>query len=308
MSTATDAATVAIVGPGAIGTTVAAALHQAGRTPLLCGRTPRSELILEDGERRITVPGPVRNDPGQIDGTVDIVFLAVKATQTEAAAGWLAALCGPDTVVCVLQNGVEQMEQVARHAPKSPNTSNSPGARIIPAVVWFPAQGQPDGSVRLRGEARLSLPDTQAAQVVAEALRGTLCAVDVTANFQTLAWRKLLQNAVAGLMALTHRRAGMFARPDIATLAIAYLQECLAVARAEGAQLDDETPEEILAKFQAAPADMGTSILADRQAGRPLEWDIRNGVIARRARAHGIATPISDIVVPLLAAASDGPG
>ncbi len=115
----------------------------------------------------------------------------------------------------------------------------------------------------------------------------------------------LLEGAAAEV---THRRAGMFARPDIATLAIAYLQECLAVARAEGAQLGDETPEEILAKFQAAPADMGTSILADRQAGRPLEWDIRNGVIARRARAHGIATPISDIVVPLLAAASDGPG
>ncbi|MGV2862320.1 oxidoreductase [Achromobacter sp. AGC39] len=299
MRTATEAASVAIVGPGAIGTTVAAALHQSGRTPLLCGRTPRRELILQDGDQRITVPGPVRSDPGQIDGAADIVFLAVKATQIDAASGWLAALCGPDTVVCVLQNGVEQMEQVALHAPS---------ARIIPAVVWFPAQAQPDGSVRLRGEARLSLPDTKAAHVVAEALRGTLCAVDVTANFQTLAWRKLLQNAVAGLMALTHRRAGMFARPDIATLAIAYLQECLSVARAEGAQLGDETPQEILAKFQAAPADMGTSILADRQAGRPLEWDIRNGVIARRARAHGIPTPISDIVVPLLAAASDGPG
>ncbi|HAK03128.1 MAG TPA: oxidoreductase, partial [Klebsiella pneumoniae] len=36
--------------------------------------------------------------------------------------------------------------------------------------------------------------------------------------------------------------------------------------------------------------------------------DIRNGVIARRGRVHSIPTPISDILVPLLAAASDGPG
>lgn len=298
MTPATDTA-IAIVGPGAIGTTVAAALHQAGRTPRLCGRTPRDRLTLLDGDRRVDVPGPVLTDPDQAGRKMDLVFLAVKATQTEAASEWLAALCRPDTVVCVLQNGVEQLEAVATHVPP---------ARIIPAVVWFPAQAQADGSVRLRGDARLSLPDMPAAHVVAEALQGTQCTVEITEDFQSVAWRKLLQNAVAGLMALTHRRAGMFARPDIAKLSLAYLQECLSVARAEGAKLGDEVPQEILAKFQAASPDLSTSILTDREAGRPLEWDIRNGVISRRAQAHGLSTPISDIIVPLLAAASDGPG
>ena len=50
------------------------------------------------------------------------------------------------------------------------------------------------------------------------------------------------------------------------------------------------------------------SFLADRQADRPMEWDIRNGVIQRYGRKHGIAVPISDVVVPLLAAGSEGPG
>ncbi|WP_454676765.1 oxidoreductase [Achromobacter marplatensis] len=298
MSPATDIA-IAIVGPGAIGTTIAAALHEVGRPQLLCGRTPRDQLTLHDGDRRVIVPGPVQTDPDRIDRKADLVFLAVKATQTETASGWLAALCRPDTVVCVLQNGVEQLEAVAKHAPR---------ARVVPAVVWFPAQAQADGSVRLRGEARLSLPDSPASRVVAEGLRGTRCAVEISADFPSVAWRKLLQNAVAGLMALTHRRAGMFVRPDTAELSLAYLRECLAVARAEGANLGDEVPQEILAKLQAASADLSTSILTDREAGRPLEWDIRNGVVPRRARAHGIPTPISDIIVPLLAAASDGPG
>jgi 2-dehydropantoate 2-reductase len=53
---------------------------------------------------------------------------------------------------------------------------------------------------------------------------------------------------------------------------------------------------------------MGTSMLFDREAGRPLEWDIRNGVIVRKGRAHGLATPISEVIVALLAAASEGPG
>ncbi len=290
---------VAVVGPGAIGTTIAAALHEVGRTPLLCGRSPRDHLTLQDGDRFITVPGPVRTNPTQIARTADLVFLAVKATQIEAAAEWLAALVRPETVVCVLQNGIEQLDRVRPYLPHG---------QIVSAVVWFPAQAQSDGSVRLRGDARLSLPDTSASRIVAAALQGTRCAVDLAANFSSLAWRKLMQNAVAGLMALTHRRSGMFGRADIARLTLAYLQECLAVARAEGAELGDEVPQEILDKFRAAPTDMSTSILTDREAGRPLEWDIRNGVIARRGQVHGIPTPISDIVVPLLAAASDGPG
>lgn len=291
--------TVAVVGPGAIGTVIAAALHESGRTPTLHGRTARESLTLTTGDERIVVPGPVLTDPSRAAGPVEIVFLAVKATQIAGAASWLDALCGPDTIVCVLQNGVEQVSSVEPLVH---------GALVLPAVVWFPAQAQTDGSVWLRDAARLTLPAGAAARRVADVLSDTLCTVDLSTDFVSLAWRKLMQNAVAGLMALAGRRSGMFGRSDIARLSLDYLRECLAVARAEGAVLGDEVPEEILARFQAFPADMGTSILADREAGRPLEWDIRNGVISRRARAHGIPTPISDVVVALLAAASDGPG
>src|SRR5690606_9272657 len=124
---------VAVVGPGAIGTTVAAMLHEVGRTPLLCGRSSRDCLTLQDGDRLVTVPGPVQTAPAQIAQPVDLVFLAVKATQTEAAAEWLTVLTGPETIVCVLQNGVEQSDQVAPHAPRE---------QIVPAIVWFPAQAQ----------------------------------------------------------------------------------------------------------------------------------------------------------------------
>jgi 2-dehydropantoate 2-reductase len=231
--------------------------------------------------------------------TFDLVFLAVKSTQIEASAPWLSALCGEKTVVCVLQNGVEQKELVARYVPGSP---------VLPSVVWFPAQREPDASVWLRAKARLTLPDTPQTEVVLAALRDTRCSVDVAADFRSVAWRKLLQNAVAGLMVLAGRRAGMFSRADVTALALAYLRECLGVARAEDATLGDEVPQEIVDAFHRAPADLGTSILADRQAGHPLEWDSRNAVVQRCGRARGIPTPISDLVVPLLAAASDGPG
>lgn len=291
--------TIALVGPGAIGTTMAAALHEVGRTPTICGRSARQCLELRVDGGRVLVPGPVCIDSTMIKTAFDLVFVAVKSTQVDAAAPWLAALCSEKTVVCVLQNGVEQKTLFAPYISCGP---------VLPSVVWFPAQREPDASVWLRGKARLTLPDTPAANVVLAALRGTRCSVEVAVDFTSVAWRKLLQNAVAGLMVLAGRRAGMFTRTDITQLSLAYLRECLEVARAEGAILGDEVPQEIVDGFHRSPADLGTSILADRQAGHPLEWDCRNGVVQRCGRARGIPTPLSDLVVPLLAAASDGPG
>lgn len=297
--TTSDTPTVALIGPGAIGTTVAAALHEAGRRPAICGRSAHERLELRFDGGQIVVPGPILTTPERIDNKVDLVFVAVKSTQIESAAPWLTALCDTRTVVCVLQNGVEQENLFAPFAS---------GAKVLPSVVWFPAQRESESSVWLRAEPRLTLPAHPASSVVVSALRGTRCSLEAVEDFASIAWRKLLLNAVAGLMALTGRRAGMFARSDITTLALAYLRECLTVARAEGAKLGDEVPQEILDGFHRAPPDLGTSILADREAHRPLEWDCRNGVVQRRGRARGIPTPISDLVVPLLAAASDGPG
>jgi 2-dehydropantoate 2-reductase len=306
---------IAVVGPGAVGTTVAALLHAAGHRLVLCGRTARKQVELrpDDGEP-ILVPGPVHTDPSEVNDPADVVVLAVKATQNEAAGRWLAALCDAHTVVVVLQNGVEQVEQVQPHCPSS---------AVVPGIVWYSAETQPQGWVRLRGQASLVLPTSPAvatmraeeepghpgpAVAIAELLRGAGCAVHCEPDFVTAAWRKLLVNALAGLMALSGRRSGMFRRDDVAALARRYVAECLAVARAEGATLGDEVVAELAELFRRAPADMGTSILTDRQAGRPMEWDIRNGVIIRKARLHGLATPISDVLVPLLAAAGDGPG
>ncbi|WP_219952715.1 oxidoreductase [Dickeya zeae] len=294
-----DHPSIALIGPGAIGTTIAALLHDVNRTPVLCGRTAHPQLVLRRDDGEVVVPGPVLSNPAMLNHPFDLVFLAVKTTQVADCADWLATLCDENTVVCALQNGVEQ---------KTKLTPFINGAQVLPSVVWFPAQREPDASVWLRAKPRLTLPDVPEAQQVVDALSGTRCAVELSSDFTSVAWRKLLQNAVGGLMVLANRRAGMFSRDDITELALAYLRECLAVARAQGAVLDDSVPQEIVDVFHHAPADLSTSILADRQANRPLEWDIRNGVIQRYGHLHGIPTPISDVLVPLLAAASEGPG
>jgi 2-dehydropantoate 2-reductase len=293
---------IAVVGPGAIGSTVAACLHQAGHTPLVCGRTARDHLDVRPdpgvltGER-IVVPTRVNTDPGEVRQPVELVLFAVKATQIDKASAWLAALCDQDTIVCVLQNGVEQVELVQPHCTVS---------TVVPAVVWCPAETQPGGWVRLRGQPELTLPT--ASGPVAAILAAAGWKISVTDDFVTAAWHKLLTNAVSGLMVLAMRRSGMFRRDDVLRLSRIYVEECLAVARAEGANLGDDVITQILTRLRNAPPDVATSMLGDREAHKPLEWDIRNGVILRKARKHGLPAPVSEVIVPLLATASDGPG
>jgi 2-dehydropantoate 2-reductase len=291
---------IALVGPGAIGATVAAYLHAAGHQIVVCGHTPRESIeVRPDDDDPILLPGPVHTDPTEVDGPADVVFVAVKDTQNEQAGSWLARLCNERTVVCALQNGVEQVERLGRFCPLS---------TVVPAAVWISSERQPDGWIRVRTEPRLVLPDSEAAATLADLFRGAGVTVELDREFSTAAWHKLLVNAVVCFMVLTGRRAGIFRRDDVAALGRRYLAECLAVARADGAKLSDAVIDQIVGMLSAAPEDITTSMLTDREANMPLEWDIRNGVILRKAAAHRLATPISEVLVPLLAAASDGPG
>ncbi|OJZ76370.1 2-dehydropantoate 2-reductase [Mycobacterium paraffinicum] len=275
-------------------------LHAAGRPVLLCGRTHRDSItVCREGAEPIVLPGPVHTDPRDVDGPFDVVLFAVKDTQNAAAGAWLARLCDERTVVCALQNGIEQAQRVGALCPSS---------HLVPAVLWFSSEIDGDGRVLVRTPVRVVLPETAAGRRLARLMRCPGMTLETSADFLSESWRKLLANALAGLMALSGRRSGMFRRDDISELAHGYMAECAAVARADGARLSDADIAKVAGMFAKLPEDLTTSILTDRGRGLPLEWDIRNGVIIRKGIEHRLATPISDVLVPLLAAASDGPG
>jgi 2-dehydropantoate 2-reductase len=233
----------------------------------------------------------VRGDPSAA-APVPWVLLAVKTHQTAAAAGWLHALCERGTVVAVLQNGVEHRALVEPLAGP---------ATVLPAIVWCPSEVIAPGRIRQRGPARLSVPDEPAGHELAALLEGAAL-VDVVPDFRTEAWRKLCLNAIAAPMVLAGRRAEVYREPGQIELARGIAEECVAVGRAEGARLEPETVDEMIGQIITFPPDMGTSMLFDRLAGRPLEWDARNGVISRLGTRHGIPTPVNDEVVRGLAA------
>ncbi|WP_049022264.1 2-dehydropantoate 2-reductase, partial [Burkholderia cenocepacia] len=102
----------AVVGVGAIGGLLAAALSRAGMTVSAYARGATLDALNTHGVRVIDEAGaissvPVRaSDDAAALGVQDYVVIALKAQALPALAGRIAPLVGPDTVIVAAMNGL----------------------------------------------------------------------------------------------------------------------------------------------------------------------------------------------------------
>lgn len=284
---------IAVIGPGAIGCAFAAAAMQAGHRIAIAARTPFEELDVEYPGGRVR--GPVRTLAPATASPHDVVLLATKAHQTADAAPWLAALCGPGTVLAVLQNGVEHIERVKPHV--------APSVQIVPAMVACPSDRHAPGRAHVTGAARLDVPHGAASEMLARAFTNSFADIRLVDDWLTSAWTKLVLNATGGAIGVLARRGNdVLADPGVARIYKALAAEVVAVGRAEGAKLSEDLGERLHAMLAKGPHLHTPSIVVDRLAGRPTEWQARNEVVVRLAAKHGIAVPLNDLVCTLMRA------
>ena len=287
---------IALIGPGAIGGTVAAALVRAGHDVQICAHQAFSTLAVArpDGEPVADVAVSVVTEPRDAK-PADWVFICVKSHQTPSAAPWLAQTVRAGTKVAVLQNGVEHRDRVAPFVAED--------IEILPVVVQLPAQRTAPGKITTYGGAVLIVADNAAGKVFAELLAGTFVKVQLTDDFMTRQWEKLCLNASSGsITSLTMNPDAIATVPGLAELARTIIAECIAVGRAEGARLDDSYADALVSGHMSRPGNRGNSMYYDRLEGRMLEYDARNAVVVRLGARHGIPTPVSAALVPLLRA------
>jgi 2-dehydropantoate 2-reductase len=232
------------------------------------------------------------SDPSEVF-EVDWVIVSTKAYDVAGAAKWLEKLCSNGAPVAVLQNGVEHRERFAPYIPME---------QILPVMVDCPAERQTADRVRQRGVMHLKVPESALGRDFVKLFAGTPAAATTVPDFLSVVWRKLCFNSAGVLSALLLQPAGVVRGEAMGEVALQIIRECAAVARAEGADLEENVADVVLAAQRAAPADSVNSMLADRQAGRQVEIDARNGVIVRLGRKHGIATPANNMAVALMEA------
>lgn len=285
---------IAVIGPGAIGGTVAAWLAQdPALDVVVCARTPFDTLVVETPGRVLTASPMVLTDPAE--GTVvDWVLVATKTYDVDSTKPWLAGLVGPQTRVAIIQNGVEHVQLFAHLVPAD---------RLVPVMINLPASRSAPGRIVQQRAGFIAVPAGRNGDDLVALFARTEIAAAAHEDFLSQAWIKLTSNSIAIVAALTLRATGPVWSQALEDIVRGLAEECAAVGRAEGAIIPQSVITGAVENARSMPeGSKSGSIHADRLAGNAMEVDARNGVIVRLGEKHGIPTPMNRVLVTLLAA------
>ena len=227
---------------------------------------------------------------------VDWILVATKTYDSDSAANWFPQATNAHTRLAVIQNGVEHVERFEKHFER---------ARIVPVMIDLPAERLSPGRTVQHGQAHLVVPAGDNGAAFLALFAHANFDAKQTDDFTTAVWRKLCLNSAGAIAAVLAKPNGIVRHEGVARLMHQIVRECVLVGRAQGAKLEDSIPDEIVERTRRAPPDSGNSMYADRLAGRPMEYDARNGVIVRLGRRHAIPAPMNDLMVSLLEAVQD---
>jgi len=288
---------VVILGGGAIGSVIAAALAaKPGCEPLLVGRRDHIRAIREKGLRiHGLFDAPVFLAASEeVDAALEHTLLAVtvKAVDLEASLRRLAPLLRPTTSVLLLQNGYG-IKELALEALR--------GLAVLPervfiGIVAMGATVIGPGEVRCFG-GNIRVEPAFAATPWFELLGGLKIKVTASRDIRRDLWTKLLINSVINpLSVLLQGHNHLVAETRFDALKNPILAEGVAVAAAEGVEMQMDAA--FVNRF--VTSDNITSMLQDFRRGRPSEIDFLNGAIVAAGEKYGIPTPANKFVVALI--------
>jgi 2-dehydropantoate 2-reductase len=306
-----EAMKIAVVGAGGVGASFGAMLAEAGHEVTLLARGAHLEAIRANGltVERAGAQATLQlaaSDKASDLGIADVVLFAVKLWSTEEAGEAARPLVGPDTMVLVLQNGVDG---IARLSPILGPDRVVGGVAQISAVIARPGHvvhrspfarviaGEPAGGMSER--IRRFIEACNAAGLEARA----------SENIQVDLWTKFVFIVgLSGATALMRAPVGPI-REDDETRAflLRLFEECTAVGRAEGIDLPADQGERVLSFASDLPATMRASMLDDLERGGRIEMPWLSGHVVALGERHGIDTPANRTVRLVLKLHADGP-
>lgn len=304
---------IAVLGAGAIGGYVAAALARGGADVHVIARNANLEAIQRNGIQVKSKRGdfsarpPATDDPAEV-GPVDFVFLGLKANCYATAGPLLEPLLHDETAVVAAQNGIPwwyfhglsgpfAARRIHAVDPDGAVSRVIPPERAIGCVVYAGTELEAPGVIRHMEGTRFTVgePDgskSERCRRFSEAMiaGGLKCPVETT-ELRNELWVKLMGNvALNPVSALTRATiAGMCRYEPTRNLIARMMHEALDVAHAVGA-----TPKVSVEKRMAGAAKVGehrTSTLQDLLAGKPLERGPIIDAVIELADMTGVEVP-----------------
>jgi len=266
------------------------------------GLTLKSQLF---GESTLSVKAT--DDPGQLDGPVDLVLFCVKTYDLAAAAAQIRPLVGPDTAVIPVQNGIEVPARLGQIL----------GAEhVLGGMTYVAGNIEAPGVVAQRGGAgelifgELEGGTSRRAEGLLDFFQRAGLPTELRADIRTRLWEKFVVIcATGGVLALLRLPFGpVFASAEASELMQGVMGEVGAVAQASRVELPEYAVERLFTYLKDNMAPTGrSSQLQDLQAGRRLELEFLNGTTVRLGRQLGVPTPLNSVIYAALKPYVDGP-
>jgi 2-dehydropantoate 2-reductase len=175
------------------------------------------------------------------------------------------------------------------------------GCLVLRAITHFGAIFRTPGVVELKVAGYTLIEPSERSAEIAELF--TACGLDgrVSKAMTADVWRKLVINCVINpITAILGSDVGGIANPGLDPLKRLVVNECLAVARADGVVLETDFLR-LFAEVFAASRNIA-SMRQDLMHGRSTEIDYMNGAVVDLGRRHGVSCPVNAALVAIIKA------
>lgn len=289
-----------VVGAGATGGYFGGRLAQAGREVTFLVRPKRAGQLRANGLQIVSPHGDATVQPqlmttGTLEGTFDIVLVAVKAFGIAAAIEDFAPAVGSGTMILPVLNGMKHLDILR---------DRFGGDRVVGGVCKIGATVDDGGRIVHFNETHtisygeMNGATTDRIRQMHAFMRDAGFDARLSANIENEMWRKWIMLAsLGGVTCLMRGNIGEIAGATGGkAVALKILSEVVAVARSQGVSVSDGLAHEVGLVLTAEGSPTASSMYRDLRKGNQIEAEQIIGDLIDRARAPAVATPLLDIV------------
>jgi 2-dehydropantoate 2-reductase len=303
---------IAVVGAGAIGAYWGAALHRGGAEVHLIARNQHLDAMRRNGVRVMSPRGDfvahphATDDPAEI-GSVDYVFLGLKAHAYPSCGPLVEPLLGPDTAVVAAQNGIPwwyfhelpgpyRGRRIEAVDPGGATSAVLPPERAIGCVVYPATVIEEPGVVQHLEGTRFSIGEpsgeiTERCTALSEAMIAGGLKSPVEPDIRNDIWIKLMGNvAFNPISALTRATMIEICQHELTRrLVVQLMEETLDIAARVGSKPDISVEKRL--RGAEGVGHHKTSMLQDLEADKQLELDAIVTAVVELADITGAEAP-----------------